>query len=114
MGFGPSTTEASLQTRTTKTHPSEWWLNEDSLFNLDDEGRMEKQQCAVAASNIIRNFSYMSENDMVMGQHRHCLETLFQCIEDHITGDKFSHNTENLSFSYLWCLNGSSSSDCQF
>ncbi|KAH7842188.1 hypothetical protein Vadar_002485 [Vaccinium darrowii] len=88
VGFGPSTTEAPLQTRTTKTHPSEWWLNEDSLFNLDDEGRMEKQQCAVAASNIIRNFSYMSENDMVMGQHRHCLETLFQCIEDHITEDE--------------------------
>ncbi|KAE9445803.1 hypothetical protein C3L33_22289, partial [Rhododendron williamsianum] len=95
VGFGP-TTEASPQTRTTKTHPTEWWLNEDGVFNLDEEGRMEKQQCAVAASNIIRNFSFMVEYETVMAQHRHCLETVFQCIEDHITGDKFSHNTENL------------------
>ncbi|KAG5554590.1 hypothetical protein RHGRI_012229 [Rhododendron griersonianum] len=87
VGFGP-TTEASPQTRTTKTHPTEWWLNEDGVFNLDEEGRMEKQQCAVAASNIIRNFSFMVEYETVMAQHRHCLETVFQCIEDHITEDE--------------------------
>lgn len=108
VGFGP-TTEASPQIRTTKTHPTEWWLNEDGVFNLDEEGRMEKQQCAVAASNIIRNFSFMVEYETVMAQHRHCLETVFQCIEDHITGDKFGHNTENLLNSYLQCFNRSSS-----
>ena len=88
MGSGASVTEASLQKSTIKNHPSEWWLDEDGLFNLDDEGRAEKQQCAVAASNIIRNFSFMPENEVIMAQHRHCLETVFQCIEDYVTGDK--------------------------
>ncbi|KAI3698552.1 hypothetical protein L2E82_42189 [Cichorium intybus] len=45
--------------------PSEWWLAEDGLFNLDDEARAEKQQCAVAASNILRNFSFMPENELI-------------------------------------------------
>ena len=72
---------------TSKLRLSEWWLDEDGLFNLDDEGRAEKQQCAVAASNIIRNFSFMPENEIAMAQHRHCLETMFQCIEDHTIGE---------------------------
>lgn len=83
---GSSISEASVQKNTTKLRPSEWWLDEDGLFNLDEEGRAEKQQCAVAASNIIRNFSFMPDNEVIMAQHRHCLETVFQCIEDHITG----------------------------
>ncbi|KAF5205111.1 Armadillo repeat-containing protein lfr [Thalictrum thalictroides] len=69
-------------------HPSEWWFDEDTLFNLDEEGRAEKQQCAVAVSNIIRNFSFMPDNETVMAQHRHCLETVFQCIEGHSTEDE--------------------------
>ncbi|KAM0016208.1 putative armadillo-like helical, SWI/SNF-like complex subunit BAF250/Osa protein [Helianthus debilis subsp. tardiflorus] len=56
-----SVSEVTLQKKVTKAHPSEWWLAEDSLFNLDDEGRAEKQLCLVAASNILRNFSFMPE-----------------------------------------------------
>lgn len=87
-GSGSSISDASVQKNTTKLRPSEWWLDEDGLFNLDEEGRAEKQQCAVAASNIIRNFSFMPDNEVIMAQHRHCLETVFQCIEDHITEDE--------------------------
>lgn len=86
LGSGSSAAEISGKKNTSKLHRSEWWLDEDGLFNLDDEGRAEKQQCAVAASNIIRNFSFMPENEIVMAPHRHCLETVFQCIEDHIIG----------------------------
>lgn len=68
--------------KASKNRVSEWWFEEDGLFNLDDEGRSEKQQCAVAASNIIRNFSFMPENETIMAQNRHCLETLIQSIED--------------------------------
>ncbi|XP_039115273.1 armadillo repeat-containing protein LFR isoform X1 [Dioscorea cayenensis subsp. rotundata] len=71
-----------------KRQSLEWWFDEDGLFNLDEEGRAEKQQCAVATSNIIRNFSFMPDNDLIMAQHRHCLETIFQCIEDHETEDE--------------------------
>lgn len=85
MGSGSSTTESSSQKSMMRPSPSEWWFDEDGLFNLDEEGRAEKQQCAVAASNIIRNFSFMPDNEVIMAQHRHCLETVFQCIEDHIT-----------------------------
>ncbi|XAR49042.1 hypothetical protein NMG60_11032071 [Bertholletia excelsa] len=88
IGPGSSAAEAFVQKSTTKNRPSEWWLQEDALFNLDDEGRAEKQQCAVAASNIIRNFSFMPENEVIMAQHRHCLETVFQCIEDYVTEDE--------------------------
>ncbi|KAJ6430144.1 hypothetical protein OIU84_021537 [Salix udensis] len=80
-------TDASVQKNGAKCRPSEWWYDEDGLFNLDDEGRAEKQQCAVAASNIIRNFSFMPENEVIMAANRHCLETVFQCIEDHTTAD---------------------------
>ncbi|KAG9451895.1 hypothetical protein H6P81_004799 [Aristolochia fimbriata] len=68
--------------------PSKWWFEEDGLFNVDEEGRAEKQQCAVAASNIIRNFSFMPDNEVIMAQHRHCLETVFQCVEDQNTEDE--------------------------
>ena len=98
MGSGSSIAEANAQKSTTKFHPLQWWDYEDGLFNLDDEGRAEKQQFAVAASNILRNFSFMPENEVIMAQHRHCLETLFQCIEDHITGD------ENFSYNYVCSL----------
>ncbi|KAK9068203.1 hypothetical protein SSX86_012314 [Deinandra increscens subsp. villosa] len=87
IGSG-SGSDVSLQKKATKSHPSDWWLAEDGLFNLNDEGRAEKQVCAVAASNVLRNFSFMPENEVIMGQHRHCLETLFQCIEDHVTEDE--------------------------
>ncbi|KAE8718362.1 Armadillo repeat-containing protein LFR [Hibiscus syriacus] len=88
LGSGSSAAEIPGQKNTSKRRRSEWWLDEDGLFNLDDEGRAEKQQCAVAASNIIRNFSFMPENEIAMAQHRHCLETVFQCIEDHIIEDE--------------------------
>ncbi|KAE8022622.1 hypothetical protein FH972_008407 [Carpinus fangiana] len=88
LGSGSSVTEALVQNNVSKYRPSSWWFDEDGLFNLDEEGRAEKQQCAVAASNIIRNFSFMPENEIIMAQHRHCFETVFQCIEDHITEDE--------------------------
>ena len=84
--LGSGSQEASMLSNVSNLRSSEWWLDEDGLFNLDDEGRAEKQQCAVAASNIIRNFSFMQENENVMAGHRHCLETVFQGIEDYITG----------------------------
>lgn len=87
-GSGSSVTETSVQKSMTNIRQSEWWFDEDGLFNLDEEGRAEKQQCAVAASNIIRNFSFMPDNEVIMAQHRHCLETVFQCIEDHIKEDE--------------------------
>ncbi|KAI3992601.1 hypothetical protein MKX01_042385 [Papaver californicum] len=87
-GSVPSNPEASSQKSMVRHHPSEWWFDEDGLFNLDEEGRSEKQQCAVAASNVIRNFSFMPDNEVIMAQHRHCLETVFQCMEDHNTGDE--------------------------
>ncbi|GLJ54857.1 hypothetical protein SUGI_1178070 [Cryptomeria japonica] len=61
---------------------SDWWYDEEGLFNLDEEGHAERQQCAVAASNVIRNFSLMPENETVMAQHRHCLETVIRMHED--------------------------------
>lgn len=71
-----------------KRHSSlEWWYSEEGLFNVDNEGRYEKQQCAVAVSNIIRNFSFMPDNETIMAQHRHCLESLFQCIESQNSGE---------------------------
>lgn len=89
-GTGSSVTETASQKNLSKARPPQWWSEEDGLFNVDDEGRAEKQQCAVAASNVIRNFSFMPENEVIMAQHRHCLETVFQCIEDHNTGAFFS------------------------
>ncbi|KAK4258044.1 hypothetical protein QN277_007554 [Acacia crassicarpa] len=88
QGSGPTGTESRQQNGMTKSRLSELWFDEDSLFNLDDEGRAEKQQCAVAASNIIRNFSFMPDNEVIMAQHRHCLESVFQCIEDYIIEDE--------------------------
>ncbi|CAH9145786.1 unnamed protein product [Cuscuta epithymum] len=80
-GSGSSNKEASAQNPTAKARSSGWWL-EDGLFNVDEEVCAEKQLCAVAASNIIRNFSFMPDNEVIMAQHRHCLETLFQCMEN--------------------------------
>ncbi|XP_054820215.1 armadillo repeat-containing protein LFR [Prosopis cineraria] len=85
---GPTGTESRQQNGMTKSRLSELWFDEDSLFNLDDEGRSERQQCAVAASNIIRNFSFMPDNEVIMAQHRHCLESVFQCIEGYIVEDE--------------------------
>ncbi|KAK4478137.1 hypothetical protein RD792_017416 [Penstemon davidsonii] len=84
-GSGSSNKDVSAQKFTSKPRPSGWWFEEDGLFNLDEEGRAEKQLCAVAASNIIRNFSFMPDNEIAMGQNRHCLETMFQCLEDYVT-----------------------------
>ncbi|XP_027366281.1 armadillo repeat-containing protein LFR isoform X2 [Abrus precatorius] len=88
LGSGSAGIESTQQNGMTKSRFSELWHDEDSLFNLDDEGRAEKQQCAVGASNIIRNFSFMPDNEVIMAQHRHCLETAFQCIEDHLVEDE--------------------------
>ncbi|KAK7243150.1 hypothetical protein RIF29_37937 [Crotalaria pallida] len=85
---GTTGTESAQQNGMTKSLFSELWFDEDSLFNLDEEGRAEKQLCAVGVSNIIRNFSFMPDNEMLMAQHRHCLETVFQCIEDHMLEDE--------------------------
>ncbi|KAL6503479.1 hypothetical protein OROGR_025402 [Orobanche gracilis] len=87
-GSGSSNKDLPAHKNITKPRPSDWWFEEDGLFNLDEEGRIEKQQCAVAASNIIRNFSFMAENEIPMGQSRHCLETMFQCLEDYVTEDE--------------------------
>ncbi|KAK6161463.1 hypothetical protein DH2020_004844 [Rehmannia glutinosa] len=84
-GSGSSNKEVSTQKITPKSRPSGWIFEEDGLFNLDEEVRAEKLQCAVAASNIIRNFSFMPDNEVAMGQNRHCLETMFQCLEDYVT-----------------------------
>lgn len=83
---GCSNEEKSAQKIMPKPRPSAWWFEVDGLFNLDEDLRAEKHQCAVAASNIIRNFSFMPDNEVTMGQNRHCLETLFQCLEDCVTG----------------------------
>lgn len=88
VGSGSSAADSLVQKNAGRFRSSEWWFDEDGLFNLDDEGRAEKQQCAVGASNIIRNFSFMPDNEVIMAQHRHCLETVFQCIEDHVTEDE--------------------------
>uniref|UniRef100_A0A0E0LN65 SWI/SNF-like complex subunit BAF250 C-terminal domain-containing protein n=1 Tax=Oryza punctata TaxID=4537 RepID=A0A0E0LN65_ORYPU len=90
--YSDTTTPSDDQTKTddstvTKKRSAGFLFDEEGLFNVDDEGRTEKQQCAVAASNIIRNFSFMPENETVMVQHRHCLETVFQCLEDQNTED---------------------------
>ncbi|XP_039009295.1 uncharacterized protein LOC120137666 [Hibiscus syriacus] len=61
LGFGSSAAETSGQKNTTKRCRSEWWLDEDGLFSLDDEGRAEKQQCAVAASNASQLFFHAGE-----------------------------------------------------
>ncbi|ESQ47558.1 hypothetical protein EUTSA_v10020692mg [Eutrema salsugineum] len=87
-GVGSSATEALGKKGSGKHQSSQWWNEEDGLFNIDDEGRAEKQMCAIAASNVIRNFSFMPDNEVVMAQHRHCLETVFQCINDHMTEDE--------------------------
>jgi hypothetical protein len=63
-----------------------WCWDEEGLLNLDEIGRHERQLCAVAVSNVLRNFSFMPENESSMAQHRGCLETLIQCMEDHETG----------------------------
>ncbi|XP_010511985.1 PREDICTED: armadillo repeat-containing protein LFR [Camelina sativa] len=87
-GIGSSAAEALGKKSTGKHQSSQWWMEEDGLFNLDDEGRSEKQMCAIVASNVIRNFSFMPDNEVLMAQHRHCLETVFQCIQDHMTEDE--------------------------
>ncbi|KAI4373921.1 hypothetical protein MLD38_011979 [Melastoma candidum] len=88
VGQSNSPSLSAAQKSGTKSGASQWWLEEDGLFNVDDEGRSEKQQFAVAASNVIRNFSFMPENEVIMAQHRHCLESAFQCIEDHEIEDE--------------------------
>ncbi|KAL8171176.1 hypothetical protein V2J09_022980 [Rumex salicifolius] len=83
-----SLADLSSQKSITKRPSTDWWFEEDGLFNPDEDGRAERQLCAISASNIIRNFSFMPENEVVMAQHRHCLETLFQCIEDYNIEDE--------------------------
>ncbi|XP_022979388.1 armadillo repeat-containing protein LFR-like [Cucurbita maxima] len=87
-GLRPGSSASKATGHAPKPSPRHWWLDEDGLFNRDDEGRAERQQCAVSASNILRNFSFMPENESIMAQHRHTLETVFQCVEDHITEDE--------------------------
>jgi hypothetical protein len=101
LGSGSASTESTQQNGTTKPRFSELRFDEDGLFNLDDEGRAEKQICAVAASNVIRNFSFMPDNEVIMAQNRHCMETAFQCIEDHTVGENFCWSNLTCSFSVL-------------
>lgn len=35
--------------------------------------------------DILRNFSFMLENEVIMGENRHCLEAIFECIDIHVT-----------------------------
>ncbi|XP_024384580.1 armadillo repeat-containing protein LFR [Physcomitrium patens] len=65
-----------------------WCWDEEGIFNLDEIGRHEKQICAVAVSNVLRNFSFMPENEASMAQHRGCLETLITVLEAHETEDE--------------------------
>lgn len=65
-----------------------WCWDEEGLFNLDEIGRHEKQLCAVAVSNVLRNLSFMPENEASMAQHRRCLETLITVLEDHEMEDE--------------------------
>ncbi|XP_073026969.1 armadillo repeat-containing protein LFR-like isoform X3 [Primulina eburnea] len=88
FGNGYETGDSVARPGTGSGSPSGWWFEEDGLFHLDEEGRAEKQLCAAAASNIIRNFSFMADNEISMSQSRHCLETMFQCLEDNITEDE--------------------------
>lgn len=88
LGSGTDSSKVEASVSKGKHRSSDWWFDEDGLFNLDEEGKAEKQQCAVVASNIVRNFSFMPDNDMIMAQHRHCLESMFQCLEDHTTEDE--------------------------
>ncbi|KAG5587973.1 hypothetical protein H5410_048407 [Solanum commersonii] len=53
-GSGAANRESSVQKSSTKSRPTGLWFEEDGLFNLDEEGRIEKQQFAVAASNVVR------------------------------------------------------------
>ncbi|RAL45639.1 unnamed protein product [Cuscuta campestris] len=87
-GTGSSIKETSVQKTAARTCHAGWWFEEDGLFSLDEEGRTEKQQCAVVASNIIRNFSFIADNEAIMANHRHCVETLFQCLEDYVVEDE--------------------------
>nr|XP_024396865.1 armadillo repeat-containing protein LFR-like isoform X2 [Physcomitrium patens]PNR38871.1 hypothetical protein PHYPA_019149 [Physcomitrium patens] len=75
-----------------------WCWDEEGLFNLDEIGRHEKQICAVAVSNVLRNMSFMPENESFMAQHRGCLETLITVLEDHETEDEelVTNSTETL------------------
>ncbi|MCE0481082.1 hypothetical protein HAX54_038480 [Datura stramonium] len=100
---GSSNKEASVLKCANKLRPGAWSFEEDGLFNLDEEGRAEKQLCAVAASNIIRNFSNMPDNEVIMAQHRHCLETIFQCLEDYglLCGKRFKFN---LCTEWIFCF----------
>jgi hypothetical protein len=75
--------------QTDKQQQQKWCWDEEGLFNLDEIGRHERQQCAVAVSNVLRNLSFMPENEVTVAQHRRCLETLVQCMEDHETGNPF-------------------------
>ncbi|RRT73358.1 hypothetical protein B296_00009279 [Ensete ventricosum] len=87
-------TSNNMEVSSGKRHRSiDWWFEDDGLFNLDEEAHAEKQQCAVAASNVIRNFSFMPDNETIMAQHRHCMETMFQCIEDQNTGTELLWHT---------------------
>ncbi|GKA03900.1 armadillo repeat-containing protein LFR [Tanacetum coccineum] len=78
--------DVSVQKEAAKSHPSEWWHAEDGLFNLD-EGWAERQQCVIAASNILQNFSFIPENEVIRGHHRHCLKIICECMEDHVIGE---------------------------
>eukprot|EP00897_Mesotaenium_endlicherianum_P010137 jgi/Mesen1/9151/ME000587S08647 len=65
----------------------DWWWEEEGLFNLDELGRMEMQQCAVAASNVVRNLSFVPENEAPMAAHKRLVESLFVWMEDHQAED---------------------------
>lgn len=65
-----------------------WFWDEEGLFNLDEIGRHEKQICALAVSNVLRNMSFMPENEASMAQHRRCLEILITVLEDHDMKDE--------------------------
>lgn len=41
--------------------------------------------------DILRNFSFMLENAVIMGQNCHCLEAIFECIDIHVTNITLSH-----------------------
>ena len=64
----------------------EFWWTEEGLFNMNEEERGEKHQCAVAASNVLRNFSFLPENEAQMLRHPQLVDCVVQWIAAFPTG----------------------------
>ena len=68
----------------------EFWWTEEGLFNVNEEERGEKHQCAVAASNVLRNFSFLPENEQQMLRHSQLVDSLVRYVAAFSTGKPLS------------------------